>query len=131
MPIPQDLRQVAGHGNNLLNAKQLLDILPQTAPQQSCSQLAYSPDTESAVAAMPCLEPVPHEVKLPWQVATGSLDFYTNWTGVHQPLTKFDYVAVPGKAGAMENWGLLQFDERRMLVDPVRAMSCLGLRLWA
>ncbi|KAK9803097.1 hypothetical protein WJX73_001509 [Symbiochloris irregularis] len=52
------------------------------------------------------------------QAAVGALDFYTNWTGVHLPLEKIDYVAVPGKGGAMENWGLLQFDERRFLVDP-------------
>lgn len=52
-------------------------------------------------------------------MATGALDYYTNWTGIELPLSKFDYVAVPGKSGAMENWGLLQFDERRLLVDPV------------
>ena len=63
------------------------------------------------------------DVILPVQVAIGALEFYTNWTGVQQPLTKFDYVAVPGKGGAMENWGLLQFDERRMLVDPV-SVAC-------
>lgn len=29
-------------------------------------------------------------------------------------------VAVPGKGGAMENWGLLLFDETRFLVNEVR-----------
>ena len=55
------------------------------------------------------------------QFATGALAFYTEWTGVTQPLRKFDLVAVPGKGGAMENWGLLQFDEDRFLVNNVRS----------
>ncbi len=54
------------------------------------------------------------------QFAVDALEFYTAWTGVHQPLSKFDLVAVPGKSGAMENWGLLLFDERRFLWFEVR-----------
>ncbi|KAL6785138.1 hypothetical protein ACKKBG_A02585 [Auxenochlorella protothecoides x Auxenochlorella symbiontica] len=48
-------------------------------------------------------------------VAVKSLAFYTAWTGIEQPLTKVDFVAIPGKQGAMENWGLLLFDEHRFL----------------
>ncbi len=32
---------------------------------------------------------------------------------------QFDFVAIPGKGGAMENWGLLLFDEARFLVNKV------------
>jgi hypothetical protein len=31
---------------------------------------------------------------------------------------QFDFVAVPGRTGAMENWGLLLFDEERVLYGP-------------
>ena len=55
------------------------------------------------------------------QAAVGALDFYEGWTAVKQPLPKFDLVAVPGKLGAMENWGLLLFDEFRFLLNHVRA----------
>ena len=51
------------------------------------------------------------------QLSAGALNFYTEWTGIIQPLEKFDLVAVPGKGGAMENWGLLLFDEDRFLVN--------------
>ncbi|KAK9823867.1 hypothetical protein WJX72_006025 [[Myrmecia] bisecta] len=58
-----------------------------------------------------------HGLAYPLQIATRALDFFANWTGVAQPLLKFDLVAVPGKMGAMENWGLLLFDETRFLHD--------------
>lgn len=48
-----------------------------------------------------------------------ALDFYTQWTGVVQPLKVFNLVAVPGKKGSMENWGLLMFDEDRFLLHTV------------
>lgn len=54
------------------------------------------------------------------QIAVDALDFYTEYTQLSQPLGKFDLVAVPGKTGAMENWGLLLFDEHRFLVNNVR-----------
>ena len=56
-------------------------------------------------------------------------DFYEAWTGVAQPLTKFDLVAVPGKTGAMENWGLLLFDERRFLFNRVCTCSATLFRM--
>ena len=55
----------------------------------------------------------PEQLALPLAVAVGALDYYANYSATPQPLTKFDLVAVPGKGGAMENWGLLMFDETR------------------
>ena len=52
------------------------------------------------------------------QVAAASFAFYSHLTGVEFALPKADLVAVPGKGGAMENWGLLLFDEKRFLVNP-------------
>jgi len=60
------------------------------------------------------------------QAAAGAIDFYEAWTGVKQPLPKFDLVAVPGKTGAMENWGLLLFDEFRFLLNHVRLLPTIG-----
>ena len=62
----------------------------------------------------------------PLQLAAKALEFYTTWTGIQQPLQKFDLVAVPGKQGAMENWGLLLFDETRFLWNEAR-LSIPGL----
>lgn len=46
-------------------------------------------------------------------------DFYESYTGVVLPLKKLDFMAIPGKRGAVENWGLIQFDERRLLFNEV------------
>ena len=54
------------------------------------------------------------------QAAVRGTNFYENYTGVILPLHKIDLMAIPGRGGAVENWGLLQFDERRMLVNQVR-----------
>ena len=43
-----------------------------------------------------------------------------------QPLEKFDLVAVPGKGGAMENWGLLLFDEGRFLFNNASPLQYLS-----
>jgi hypothetical protein len=58
------------------------------------------------------------------QIAPKAFQYYNDYMSLRkddpnlrQPLTKFDFVAVPGKAGAMENWGLLMFDERRLLYN--------------
>lgn len=55
----------------------------------------------------------PAAAAVPLQLAVAALDHYTRYTRVAQPLVKFDLVAVPGKSGAMENWGLLLFDVER------------------
>ena len=53
------------------------------------------------------------------QAAVAGTDFYEDYTGIRLPLPKLDMVAIPGKRGAVEHWGLLQFDEERMLVNKV------------
>ena len=53
------------------------------------------------------------------QAAVAGTDFYEDYTGIKLPLPKLDMVAIPGKRGAVEHWGLLQFDEERMLVNKV------------
>lgn len=57
------------------------------------------------------------------QAAVAGTDFYEDYTGVRLPLPKLDMVAIPGKRGAVEHWGLLQFDEERMLVNKVGAYT--------
>ncbi len=53
------------------------------------------------------------------QAALQGSNFYESYTGVDLPLAKLDMMGIPGKGGAVENWGLIQFDERRMLVNEV------------
>ncbi len=54
------------------------------------------------------------------QAGSRGYDLYQQYTDQRLPIPNMDFVAVPGKTGAMENWGLLLFDEARMLADPVR-----------
>jgi aminopeptidase N len=54
--------------------------------------------------------------RVPLQLAVAALQHYQTYTGVSQsraPATKWDLVAVPGKSGAVENWGLVVFDAER------------------
>lgn len=66
------------------------------------------------------------------QAAVQGTQFYENYTGIVLPLKKLDFVAIPGRKGAVENWGLIQFDERRMLFNQVNShffrvfRICLG-----
>lgn len=53
------------------------------------------------------------------QAAVRGTNYYEEYTGIELPLKKLDFMAIPGLGGAVENWGLLQFDERRMLVNEV------------
>ena len=53
------------------------------------------------------------------QAALHGANFYESYTGIVLPLKKLDMMGIPGKGGAVENWGLIQFDERRMLVNEV------------
>lgn len=55
----------------------------------------------------------PEAAAVPLQLAVAAFNHYARYTRVSQPLRKFDLVAVPGKGGAMENWGLLMFDAER------------------
>jgi hypothetical protein len=49
--------------------------------------------------------------------SAAAFSFMERFTGVKYALPKADLVAVPGKSGAMENWGLLLMDETRFLVN--------------
>ncbi|MCX9155549.1 M1 family metallopeptidase [Niveibacterium sp. 24ML] len=48
------------------------------------------------------------------------LDYFHAYFGSRYPLPKLDQIAVPGKQGAMENWGLITYGEELLLLDPVR-----------
>ncbi|GIL44145.1 hypothetical protein Vafri_1675, partial [Volvox africanus] len=56
---------------------------------------------------------VSRRLPLALRIAEASYSFYSNYTGKTLPLSKLDFVAVPGKGYAMENWGLLMFDTER------------------
>lgn len=49
------------------------------------------------------------------------LAYYKDYFGTAYPLPKLDQIAVPGKRGAMENWGLITYSEDALIVDPMRA----------
>ena len=51
-------------------------------------------------------------------VGPSVLGFYEEHFGVKYPLPKMDLMYEPHKGGAMENWGLILFDERALLIDP-------------
>ncbi|WP_218082230.1 M1 family metallopeptidase [Anthocerotibacter panamensis] len=47
------------------------------------------------------------------------LPYYNDYFGVKYPLPKLDMIALPGGfPGAMENWGGITYNERRLLFDP-------------
>ena len=55
----------------------------------------------------------------PLEVATQTIEFFEDYFGVDYPLPKADHVACPDfSAGAMENWGLITYRERTLLVYP-------------
>lgn len=57
-------------------------------------------------------------------VAVKSLEYYDDFFQVPYPLPKLDMVAIPQfAAGAMENWGLVTFRERDMLINPESASN--------
>ena len=52
-------------------------------------------------------------------MAIRTLPFYSDYFKVKYPLPKLDLIAIPDfSAGAMENWGLVTYRERLLLVDP-------------
>jgi len=51
-------------------------------------------------------------------VGPSVLSFCEEHFGVKYPLPKMDLMYEPHKGGAMENWGLILFDERALLIDP-------------
>ncbi len=47
------------------------------------------------------------------------LAYYDSYFGIKFPLPKLDQIAIPGGfTGAMENWGGITYNERRLLFDP-------------
>lgn len=55
------------------------------------------------------------------QVAQQAVVFYTNFTGVKQPLDEISFLVVPGMTGSAAGWGLLLVDEKQFLVRDVRS----------
>ncbi len=52
------------------------------------------------------------------------LDYFNDYFGIPYPLDKLDHVAIPDfAAGAMENWGLITYRERALLVDPDKSST--------
>lgn len=51
-------------------------------------------------------------------IAVRGIDFFEEYFDIDYPLKKSDHVAVPDfSAGAMENWGMITYKERALLVD--------------
>src|SRR5262249_22587660 len=51
------------------------------------------------------------------RIAGEALRFFEDYTGVPYPYAKLDHVAVPGTGNAMENAGLIRYDEQRLLMS--------------
>ena len=62
-----------------------------------------------------------HNVSYAMDATKRVLAYYRDYFGSAYPLPKLDQIAVPGKRGAMENWGLITYSEDALIVDPVRA----------
>lgn len=57
-------------------------------------------------------------------IAIRAIDFFEKYFSIPYPLKKSDHVAVPDfSAGAMENWGLITYRERVLLVDEKTAQT--------
>lgn len=59
------------------------------------------------------------------RVAAAALEHYTLLSGLPPALPKHDLLAVPGKRGAIESWGLLTFDAERLLLPAPSAAAVL------
>ncbi len=57
------------------------------------------------------------------------LAYFKDYFGSSYPLPKLDQIAVPGKRGAMENWGLITYSEDGLIVDP--ATASYTQRFWS
>jgi len=56
--------------------------------------------------------------------AVEMMEYYTDYFGISYPLTKAELFAIPDfGAGAMENWGLITFREKYLLLDPRSASA--------
>ena len=57
------------------------------------------------------------------------LGYFKDYFGSAYPLPKLDQIAIPGKRGAMENWGLITYSEDLLMVDPV--VASYDQRFWS
>lgn len=57
------------------------------------------------------------------------LAYFKDYFGSPYQLPKLDQIAVPGKRGAMENWGLVTYSESLLMVDP--ASASYDQRFWS
>lgn len=61
----------------------------------------------------------PESLDFGLEVAKRGIEFFDEYYGIPYPLAKCDHVAIPDfSSGAMENWGLITYRERCLLVDP-------------
>lgn len=57
--------------------------------------------------------------KFALEVSVKSLKYFKDFFGIVYPLEKLDLIAIADfAAGAMENWGLVTYRERALLIDP-------------
>ncbi|CAD5116626.1 DgyrCDS5497 [Dimorphilus gyrociliatus] len=59
-----------------------------------------------------------HKVNFTVSVAGKIQDWFEDWTDYEHQTSKTDHVGLPNKGGAMENWGLILYDENALLFDP-------------
>ncbi|KAK9448238.1 peptidase family M1-domain-containing protein [Limtongia smithiae] len=64
------------------------------------------------------------------ELASRALKVFEKIFGIEYPLPKIDLIAIPGGQGAMENWGLVTFNESLLLVDE-KATSAEAFRAGA
>lgn len=58
------------------------------------------------------------------QVASGALDFFTDYFQIPYPLKKLDLIAISDfSCGAMENWGLVTYRETCILIDEANSST--------
>jgi aminopeptidase N len=57
------------------------------------------------------------------------LTYMDDYFGIGYALPKLDQIAIPGKRGAMENWGLITYGENLLVLDPKTSSS--DSRYWA
>ena len=62
------------------------------------------------------------------EIGPKMLQYFEDYYNVSYPLPKQDMIALPGKPGAMENWGLITYSEQALLYKP--GVSALQDKQW-